>query len=668
MNEVGRLRRLAAVLTVWSILPISLTGVMLPSFWLAPVAAAVVVFVRCDRGGVVLPHWLQNLLGLVIVTLVVLTGGWAVGPLRPLGHLLLLLHTVCLVMIVDRRSFQRALTLAGILWVIAVAGSSHITLIPYVVLSISLGWWTGMRILLLDGDVPCRGRPADTAGSMWRTPRPRHVATATLCVALITVPLFLVMPRLRTAWITTDVGQGPVTGFSSVIQFAGVGRIEMSSRPVMAVFPSKGVSLRTPGGLYLRGAVYDPVADEGLWIAREDAGDPLVRDSGLLWLSSELRDDATSARPVRVEMIQPDSYVFTPPGTVAVRANLPLYRDAGGAMQVARPNQKLLGYEAWVVEGTQLPLPPPDVRDLLVAEGDGRVEGLARTVAEGATGSRETAGMVSKHLQSRCAYSLESDAPTGGDPFAWFLFEGRAGHCEFFAGAMVVMLRHLEIPARLVGGYVGGQYDSDLDGLVIRQSNAHTWVEVWIEEESRWAMFDPTPAVGVPTFGELSGLERFQWVWGRLQAYWERRIITFGMGDQLRLAEALMGPGLREAVSDSARRAAGPLAVVVVVGAALVYGRRIWRRARVERWRGPAGTALRRLERRLIRAGVSIPAGASPRSVGSVATTQWPGFEMAVHRIVWLAEKELYAERRLDGEELRLLRCALHEVRHSTRG
>jgi transglutaminase-like putative cysteine protease len=628
----------------------------------------VVVLVRGARGGVVLPHWLQNLIGLVILMLVVAIGGWGIGPLRPLGHLLLLLHTVCLVMIVDRRSFQRALALVGVVWVIAVAGSSHILLIPYLILSIALGWWTGMRVLLLDGDYPPRAQHEDRGLGLWSTPRPLHVATATVCVVLLTVPLFLMMPRLRSALLATDIGQGPVTGFSSVISLAKVGTIEMSSRPVMAVFPSRDVSWKGGQELYFRGAVYDPVVDEGLWIAREEKTEELVQGSGLLWLSSELRDAGGRVIPVRVELIQPDSYVFTPPGTVALRAHLPLYRDSGGAIQVDGRDQRLLGYEAWVRADAQPPLPPPDVRDLLVAEGDGRLFQLAQEVAGDLDGARARAQAISDHLHGRCTYSLESNAPADSDPFTWFLFEGQAGHCEFFAGAMVVLLRHLEVPARLVGGYVGGSYNADLDGLVIRQSNAHTWVEVWVEKEARWVRFDPTPAVGVPSRAELTGVERLQWIWGRMQAYFERRIITFGMGDQLRLAEAVLGPRSRTAVGEALRATIVPALVAAVIGVAAVYAVRLWRRVQQTSRRGPAAGALHRLERRLTRAGVIVPAAATPRALAVAATVEWPGCQHSVERVVCLAEKELYGERALGTDELRVLRRAMDDLRQRAKG
>lgn len=70
-----------------------------------------------------------------------------------------------------------------------------------------------------------------------------------------------------------------------------------------------------------------------------------------------------------------------------------------------------------------------------------------------------------------------------------FVYTGRAGFCEHFAGAFVFMLRAAGVPARVVGGYQGG--DKNGDYLIIRQADAHAWAEVWLEGEG-WRRVDPT--------------------------------------------------------------------------------------------------------------------------------------------------------------------------------
>lgn len=91
------------------------------------------------------------------------------------------------------------------------------------------------------------------------------------------------------------------------------------------------------------------------------------------------------------------------------------------------------------------------------------------------------------------AYTLHPDV-LGRDPVDEFLFQSRRGFCEHYASAFVVLMRAAGVPARVVGGYLGGELNP-LDGyLVVRQSDAHAWAEVWIAGRG-WTRVDPTAAV-----------------------------------------------------------------------------------------------------------------------------------------------------------------------------
>src|SRR5204862_7560665 len=82
--------------------------------------------------------------------------------------------------------------------------------------------------------------------------------------------------------------------------------------------------------------------------------------------------------------------------------------------------------------------------------------------------------------------------PPGEDPVDWFLFDAGIGYCEQFATAETLMLRALGIPARLVTGYATGDYDPVLNQAVVRERDAHAWVEAYFPGHG-WVPFDPTP-------------------------------------------------------------------------------------------------------------------------------------------------------------------------------
>lgn len=91
-------------------------------------------------------------------------------------------------------------------------------------------------------------------------------------------------------------------------------------------------------------------------------------------------------------------------------------------------------------------------------------------------------------------YSQDIDAPPqGADGVDYFLFEQQAGYCQYFASAMVVMLRSIGIPSRLVAGYLGGDPDTQKGVYTIRERHSHAWAEVYFPNYG-WVEFDPTPA------------------------------------------------------------------------------------------------------------------------------------------------------------------------------
>ncbi len=75
-----------------------------------------------------------------------------------------------------------------------------------------------------------------------------------------------------------------------------------------------------------------------------------------------------------------------------------------------------------------------------------------------------------------------------------FLFKTRAGFCEHFASAFVVLMRAAGVPARVVTGYLGGEYNALGNYLIVRQSDAHAWTEVWLDNRG-WVRVDPTNSV-----------------------------------------------------------------------------------------------------------------------------------------------------------------------------
>ncbi len=127
-----------------------------------------------------------------------------------------------------------------------------------------------------------------------------------------------------------------------------------------------------------------------------------------------------------------------------------------------------------------------------------RVANLAAMIIGEEQDSLHAAELVRDYLRREYAYTMSETArPSGDADFVdHFLFEQRQGYCDHFSTAMTVMLRTAGIPARWVMGYAPGEMTGAENGtmqITVRQSDAHSWVEVW-DEQWGWVPYEPTPA------------------------------------------------------------------------------------------------------------------------------------------------------------------------------
>ncbi len=167
---------------------------------------------------------------------------------------------------------------------------------------------------------------------------------------------------------------------------------------------------------------------------------------------------------------------------------------------------------------------------------DARIPELARTITASQGNSFDKARAMEGYLRSHYGYTLDLSGPPQNDPLAYFLFQKRAGHCEYFAAAMTVMLRTQGIPARYINGFQTGEFNDVAGDLVVRESDAHSWVEAFFPGFG-WLTFDPTPPSNdEPRQGLLSQLSHY-WDWFQLQ--WSEWVINYDFIHQITVAQNL---------------------------------------------------------------------------------------------------------------------------------
>jgi len=123
-----------------------------------------------------------------------------------------------------------------------------------------------------------------------------------------------------------------------------------------------------------------------------------------------------------------------------------------------------------------------------------RVRDLAHKVVEGRDNAYDKAEAIESFLRTNYRYApIVRPPPPGRDPVDWFLFDLKEDFCEYFASSMVMMLREVGIPARLVEGFTAGTFDPATGRYVVKQVNAHAWVEAYFPGYG-WIEFEPTPS------------------------------------------------------------------------------------------------------------------------------------------------------------------------------
>src|SRR6185503_4403191 len=180
-------------------------------------------------------------------------------------------------------------------------------------------------------------------------------------------------------------------------------------------------------------------------------------------------------------------------------------------------------------------LPPDSINKKLYASAprklDPRISQLAHEITRNAPNPYDKARAIETYLKTNFRYTLELKGDDD-DPLSDFLFETREGHCEYFATAMAIMLRTLEIPARIVNGFQMGEYNELNNMYTVRESDAHSWVEAYFPRSDSWIEFDPTPAAGINDYSAGGLLARLRKYADAMEVFWLDYIVTLDSEEQ----------------------------------------------------------------------------------------------------------------------------------------
>lgn len=276
-----------------------------------------------------------------------------------------------------------------------------------------------------------------------------------------------------------------------------------------------------------------------------------------------------------------------------------------------------------------------------------RVLALGRSIAERGGTDRERLSLLEGYFHSAGFRYAKRDLPKAVDPIDEFLFEKKAGNCEYFASSFALLLRTAGIPSRLVGGYYGGEFNELGGYYLVTESMAHVWVEVFLEGAG-WVRRDPsTFAAGFSGGGEsgrqgLMGKARL--IADTFSYYWNQAVIAYDLDKQFRLVNAT-GSALRKLSFPYGLREAVLALLVPGVALAVFFA---WR---FRRWDSREERMVRKFLRSVVK---RHPRIAVTPSTGLLELADVTG-DADIRRFADVRYGALYRDRRLTERELAVL-------------
>jgi hypothetical protein len=265
------------------------------------------------------------------------------------------------------------------------------------------------------------------------------------------------------------------------------------------------------------------------------------------------------------------------------------------------------------------------------------------------------------------SYTLEPGV-YGNDTADEFWFDRKAGFCEHIASAFVVLMRALDIPARIVTGYQGGEINGVDNFWTLRHSDAHAWAEVW-QEGAGWVRVDPTGAISPDRVGQFQRLapqpglfagaingmsptlaQNLRAAWEAVNNGWNQWVLNYTQSRQLDLLKNLgfEAPSLQDLAT--------VLLVLLVVASLAGAGWTLWERSQHDPWLRLLSQARARMKK----AGIEVPEAMPPRQMAArLAERFGAGAQGAAD---WLLKLEAQRYARTPGPALAALRAEFRRL------
>jgi len=385
------------------------------------------------------------------------------------------------------------------------------------------------------------------------------------CLPLMLL-IFITMPRLPPLWSVPNISGGPQTGVSDSMKPGDIANISQSANLAFRAAFNGPRPAQTE--LYWRGMVMSNF-DGTTWRPFEQKmQDEQLRQLFRTQLPQGDHRSTGSSREVEYELLMEASnqpWLFTLSPVIDIQPNALLGFDyravaqqklTGPAIFKVRSElntQRDLELDPWVRE-LSLQLPPSD---------NPRTHQLAKQMRiDSPDAETYVERVMDRYTSEPYHYTLKPPTLGETDTIDGFLFDSLRGFCAHYAGSFVFMMRAAGIPARVVVGYQGGEWNVQEQYFAVRQYDAHAWAEVWLPEKG-WVRYDPTARVapnrveqnlqeaikdeGSFLSGSPFAMSRYSWLsnirqgWDATQYRWRKFVINYDGDSQLAFLTALLG-------------------------------------------------------------------------------------------------------------------------------
>jgi len=453
------------------------------------------------------------------------------------------------------------LLITALIFTASIATSTHITIVLFVIAFAFMMFREMMYMSHVETARSVGREYADAPSSRAAT----FYLTGTTVLAAL---LFPIVPRVRNPLVHGIAGTltNATTGLSSTIDF----NHERTSTPDPTVVARvwmgpEAVPFFAP--VRLRGAVYDRYHNN-LWLQSRGGAQEIRERDGAFPIARPIgfhRSATVQQRFVR------QNRLYVPTGTYAI-SGLPILfsgpmREELSTMQPATGGDAVTFTVSLSRAVTPLRPEYPAVVDYPASPQTvalaARIVGNERSVAGKAAG-------IEQYLLRNYQYVARPESI--GHPMSVddFLLREKRGHCEYFAAGMVALLALQHVPARIVGGYYGGRLNPLTGYFLVRREDAHAWVEAW--DGSKWMTYDPTPPSMRPGNTQGGLLSTYaSAISDSVNYFWDRYVLTYGLGDQVALAADLIARTRAALESLKQRRWHMPSINVVAVIAAILF-------------------------------------------------------------------------------------------------